>query len=745
MKPDKGNNKKNALGLISIILWALVLTMLFRSCSSSYASANQVQVDYSTFREWVTAGLVESVRMDSSTYTITLKEGKEEEALAYLDETTTHQGSGMFSWMPMNNNKETEYVTTVPPVTDVNIYDMLDEYDVESYGSDPVDPSSYILSLLITTLLPIVIMVGAMMFLFRGIGGKGGMGGLGGVGKANAKVYVEKKTGVTFRDVAGQDEAKESLEEIIDILHNPQKYTEIGAKLPKGALLVGPPGTGKTLLAKAVAGEAGVPFFSISGSDFVEMFVGVGASRVRDLFKEASKMAPCIIFIDEIDTIGKSRDNRMGGNDEREQTLNQLLAELDGFDPGKGVIVLGATNRPEVLDKALLRPGRFDRRITIDRPNLAGRLATLQVHTRKIKLAEDVDLKKIALATAGTVGADLANLVNEAALRAVRHGRRLVTQEDLLASFEFVIAGSEKKNSVLTEFERKLVAYHEVGHAMVAYKQKNAEPVQKITIVPHTEGSLGYTLLMPEEDKTNLRTKEELMAKISVSMGGRAAEQVVMNTMTNGASQDIQEATNIARNMVAMFGMSEEFGMMALGSVRNQYLDGGYGLDCAQDTAAVMDKAVKAILDVCYADAVKVIQENLEDMHKVVAYLLEKETITGSEMVAIIEGRDPALVEDAYASTRKSDKDFRPSVPDVIEAPAKHIHMVSEEVKAPALEDGNAENGEDDQEDKPTDGETPAGEAPSQGESADGQPAEEAPSLPEQLSASEEHEEKKPE
>ena len=745
MKPDKGNNKKNALGLISIILWALVLTMLFRSCSSSYASANQVQVDYSTFREWVTAGLVESVRMDSSTYTITLKEGKEEEALAYLDETTTHQGSGMFSWMPMNNNKETEYVTTVPPVTDVNIYDMLDEYDVESYGSDPVDPSSYILSLLITTLLPIVIMVGAMMFLFRGIGGKGGMGGLGGVGKANAKVYVEKKTGVTFRDVAGQDEAKESLEEIIDILHNPQKYTEIGAKLPKGALLVGPPGTGKTLLAKAVAGEAGVPFFSISGSDFVEMFVGVGASRVRDLFKEASKMAPCIIFIDEIDTIGKSRDNRMGGNDEREQTLNQLLAELDGFDPGKGVIVLGATNRPEVLDKALLRPGRFDRRITIDRPNLAGRLATLQVHTRKIKLAEDVDLKKIALATAGTVGADLANLVNEAALRAVRHGRRLVTQEDLLASFEFVIAGSEKKNSVLTEFERKLVAYHEVGHAMVAYKQKNAEPVQKITIVPHTEGSLGYTLLMPEEDKTNLRTKEELMAKISVSMGGRAAEQVVMNTMTNGASQDIQEATNIARNMVAMFGMSEEFGMMALGSVRNQYLDGGYGLDCAQDTAAVMDKAVKAILDVCYADAVKVIQENLEDMHKVVAYLLEKETITGGEMVAIIEGRDPALVEDAYASTRKSDKDFRPSVPDVIEAPAKHIHMVSEEVKAPALEDGNAENGEDDQEDKPTDGETPAGEAPSQGESADGQPAEEAPSLPEQLSASEEHEEKKPE
>jgi cell division protease FtsH len=569
--------------------------------------------------------------------------------------------------------------------------------------------------MLLSYLLPVVIMVGAWMFLMRGMGGKGGIGGIGGVGKANAKVYVEKKTGVTFRDVAGQDEAKESLQEIIDILHNPQKYTEIGAKLPKGALLVGPPGTGKTLLAKAVAGEAGVPFFSISGSDFVEMFVGVGASRVRDLFKEAAKMAPCIIFIDEIDTIGKSRDNRMGGNDEREQTLNQLLAELDGFDPSKGIIVLGATNRPEVLDKALLRPGRFDRRITIDRPNLAGRLATLQVHTRKIRLAEDVDLKKIALATAGCVGADLANLVNEAALRAVRNGRQLVTQEDLLASFEFVIAGSEKKNSVLTQFERKLVAYHEVGHAMVAYKQKNAEPVQKITIVPHTEGSLGYTLLMPEEDKTNLRTKEELMAKISVSMGGRAAEQVVLNTMTNGASQDIQEATNIARNMVAMFGMSEEFGMMALGSVRSQYLDGGYGLDCAQDTAAVMDKAVKAILDACYADAIQVIQENLEDMHKVVAYLLSKETITGGEMVAIIEGRDPSLVDDAYASSRKSQQDFRATHGPEIESPAKHIHIVSQEIKPPVQDEEDAQTPEE----TPEDPEPPQPPQPDQPDQAD--------------------------
>lgn len=672
------------MGLVTVLLWALTFALLFQSCSAGDSNANEVYVEYSTFKRWVEEEKVEKVLMQSDKYTITLREGVEvelpaaEEKPDLADQLLSQLNFGV-------KEEEPVYVTVPTPEIDFGIYELLEAHDTEYYDK-PADNSGYFMSLFLTTFLPLIVMVVLMIFMFRGVGGKGGIGGIGGVGKANAKVYVEKSTGVTFRDVAGQDEAKESLQEIIDILHTPQKYTEIGAKLPKGALLVGPPGTGKTLLAKAVAGEAGVPFFSISGSDFVEMFVGVGASRVRDLFKEASKMAPCIIFIDEIDTIGKSRDNRMGGNDEREQTLNQLLAELDGFDPGKGVIVLGATNRPEVLDKALLRPGRFDRRITIDRPNLAGRLATLQVHTRKIKLAEDVDLKKIALATAGCVGADLANLVNEAALRAVRKGRKAVNQEDLLASFEFVIAGSEKKNSVLTEFEKKLVAYHEVGHAMVAYKQKNAEPVQKITIVPHTEGSLGYTLLMPEEDKTNLRTKEELMAKIAVSMGGRAAEQVVLNTMTNGASQDIQDATNVARNMVAMFGMSEEFGMMALGSVRSQYLDGGYGLDCAQDTAAVMDKAVKAILDVCYQEAVKVIQESLEDMHKVVAYLLEKETITGGEMVAIIEGRDPALVEGAYSSTRKVGG-FRPSQAEVIEAPAKHIHMVSEPVQTPALEE----------------------------------------------------------
>ena len=720
MKPDKGNNKRNTFGLITLILWALVLTFLFRSCSSSYASANEVQVDYSTFKQWVQQDKVDRVLMQSGKYTITLKEGVTVE----VPEQNSSTSSIFYNWMG-NQDRETVYVTTPTPVADLELYSLMESHGVDYYDK-PVDSSTQIMYLLLSYLLPVVIMVGAMMFLFRGVGGKGGMGGLGGVGKANAKVYVEKKTGVTFRDVAGQDEAKESLQEIIDILHNPQKYTDIGAKLPKGVLLVGPPGTGKTLLAKAVAGEAGVPFFSISGSDFVEMFVGVGASRVRDLFKEASKMAPCIIFIDEIDTIGKSRDNRMGGNDEREQTLNQLLAELDGFDPGKGVIVLGATNRPEVLDKALLRPGRFDRRITIDRPNLAGRMATLQVHTRKIKLAEDVNLKKIALATAGCVGADLANLVNEAALRAVRNGRRLVTQEDLLASFEFVIAGSEKKNSVLTEFEKKLVAYHEVGHAMVAYKQKNAEPVQKITIVPHTEGSLGYTLLMPEEDKTNLRTREELMAKITVSMGGRAAEEVVLHTMTNGASQDIQEATSIARNMVAMYGMSDEFGMMALGSVRNQYLDGGYGLDCAQDTAAAMDKQVKLILEQCYHDAVELLKENMDDMHKVVAYLLEKETITGGEMVAIIQGRDPALVEDAYASTHARQR----PLPGDIEPPARNIHMVSESIPAPAPqeEDQNGQSGQQDgQNDQSS--ETPA-DQPQADAQADAQPETPAESQP---------------
>ena len=696
-KKNNQNNKNNGSwrGVATLVGWALLLTILI-SYASSYMSgagnqSSTVTLDYSQFVEMVENGEVSSVDFSNSEniLIITPKDGyvyTDEDGRAFTKGTNA-QGEEYYTFTGTGGREQQTdlKLITVQIQSNDAVIGFLQANGVTDYNEDYQPPISPLLGILVSYVLPFILIFATFSLLMGWMakkGGMGGMGGIGGVGKANAKVYMEKSTGVTFRDVAGQDEAKESLTEIIDFLHNPGKYTEIGAKLPKGALLVGPPGTGKTLLAKAVAGEANVPFFSISGSDFVEMFVGVGASRVRDLFKEASKVAPCIVFIDEIDTIGKSRDNRMGGNDEREQTLNQLLAEMDGFDPTKGIILLAATNRPEVLDQALLRPGRFDRRIIIDRPNLAGRLATLQVHTRNIKLAEDVNLKKVALATAGCVGADLANLVNEAALRAVRKGRKLVTQEDLLAAFELVIAGTEKKGSVLTEFEKKLVAYHEVGHAMVAYKQKNTEPVQKITIVPHTQGSLGYTLLMPEEDKTELRTKDELMAKITVSMGGRAAEEVVMNTMTNGASQDIQDATSVARNMVAMFGMSEEFGMMALASRRNQYLDGGYGMDCAQDTAAQMDKAVKEILDKCYQDAVEILKANREDMDKVVAYLLEKETITGAEMVAIIEGRDPELVDDPYASTTQ-DKGFRPSVPESIEPAAKKVHMISQKIEAP--------------------------------------------------------------
>ncbi|MBR2048466.1 MAG: ATP-dependent zinc metalloprotease FtsH [Oscillospiraceae bacterium] len=463
------------------------------------------------------------------------------------------------------------------------------------------------------------------------------MGNLdGGFGKSKAKVLMEKQTGVTFADVAGQDEAKESLKEIIDFLHNPQKYADIGAKLPKGALLVGSPGTGKTLIAKAVAGEADVPFFYITGSDFVEMFVGMGASRVRDLFQQASKVAPCIIFIDEIDAVGRSRDNRYGGNSEQEQTLNQLLSEIDGFDSTKGIVCLAATNRPEILDKALLRPGRFDRRIIVDRPNLQGRLDTLKVHTRKIKLAEDVDLNKIAQQTAGAVGADLANLVNEAALRAVRHGRQAVNQEDLLVSFETVIAGTEKKNTVLSDTEKRLVAYHEVGHALVSALEKRDMPVSKITIVPHTTGALGYTLYLPEEEKY-LSSRDELLSELRGILGGRAAEQVVFSTMTNGASNDIQKATSLARHMVMLYGMSEELGLMATASVHNQYLEGSVQMDCSQETAAKVDAAVQKLLNQSLEDAKRVLTENRALLDEISEYLLLKETITGEELMNFVE------------------------------------------------------------------------------------------------------------
>ena len=705
MKPQKRNSQNNnnnkpnnIVGLVSLICWALLATVLINSCTSMYRSANEVEVDYSTFRQWVEEDKVEYVGMEGNKYTITLREGVEVELPQEQE-----QGSNALTAILGARNVEVVYVTAPPPVADLELYDLMDAHSTD-YGAPMVEESSYLLSVLLSYMLPMLLMVGVTILLFRGMSGKGGIGGIGGVGKANAKVYVEKKTGVTFNDVAGQDEAKESLQEIIDILHNPGKYTEIGAKLPKGVLLVGSPGTGKTLLAKAVAGEANVPFFSISGSDFVEMFVGVGASRVRDLFKEASKMAPCIIFIDEIDTIGKSRDNRLGGNDEREQTLNQLLAELDGFDPTKGVIVLAATNRPEVLDKALLRPGRFDRRITVDRPNLAGRLATLQVHTRNIRLAEDVDLNKIAQATAGCVGSDLANLANEAALRAVRHGRKFVNQEDLLVSFEVVIAGTEKKGTVLTEREKKLIAYHEVGHALVAARQQGTEPVSKITIVPHTQGALGYTMQTPEEEKF-LMDKEELLAKIRIMLGGRAAEEVVFHTKTTGAANDIERATDMARKLVTMFGMSDKFGMMGLATVQNQFLDGGYGLNCAQDTAAAIDQEVMEIIETCHRDEVQMLLDNREMLDKIAGYLLEKETITGQEMMAILEGRDPALV-DNYGMNRD-----RSRLTGDVEPPARAIHIVSQPIEAPPREEPEQPQEEPDAPGAPEEPEEAAGEA----------------------------------
>ena len=498
------------------------------------------------------------------------------------------------------------------------------------------------------------VMLGAT-FLFMNMLSKrmGSDGMMGGLGKSKARVYMEKQTGVTFKDVAGQDEAKESLQEIIDFLHNPQKYTDIGAKLPKGALLVGSPGTGKTLLAKAVAGEADVPFFSMSGSDFVEMFVGMGASRVRDLFKEAAKVAPCIIFIDEIDAVGRSRDSRLGSNTEQEQTLNQLLNEIDGFEPTKGIVCLAATNRPEILDPALLRPGRFDRRIIVDRPNLQGRLDTLKVHTRKIKLSDDVDLRKIAQATAGAVGADLANLVNEAALRAVRQGRKMVNQEDLLVSFETVIAGTEKKNTVLTDMEKRLVAYHEVGHALIAALEKHSQPVSKITIVPHTSGALGYTMQMPEEEKF-LHTAEELMTQLRTLVGGRAAEAVVFGVKTTGASNDIQRATGLARNMVAMYGMSEELGLMAPATVSHQYLEGQAYLDCSQETSAQVDHAVRKLLDKVFAQAKQILVDNRALLDEISEYLLVKETITGEELMAYINADKQQLPAPAEETAQEN-------------------------------------------------------------------------------------------
>ena len=603
-----GRNNRGGQGIMAFILLTLVALFVYALISNSISHASTQEKSYSDFIKQLDKGNVKSVEFDSyeidyklvddghKDYDITYYTGRvaDDELVPTLKKAKTSEG------------KSIEIKAAIPDNTSTWIFNIL----------------SFIVQLILLWVL--------LAFVSKKMGGSMGMG----VGKSTAKVYVEKSTGVNFKDVAGQDEAKESLQEVVDFLHNPKRYTDIGAKLPKGALLVGPPGTGKTLLAKAVAGEAGVPFFSLAGSDFVEMFVGVGASRVRDLFKEAQKMAPCIIFIDEIDAIGKSRDSRYGGgNDEREQTLNQLLAEMDGFDTSKGLLILAATNRPEVLDKALLRPGRFDRRIIVDKPDLKGRLETLKVHSKDVKMDESVDLDALALATAGLVGSDLANMINEAAINAVKNGRQLVNQSDLFEAFELVaVGGKEKKDRVMSDKERKIVSYHEVGHALVSALQKNTEPVQKITIVPRTMGALGYTLQTPEEEKY-LETKDELLAKITTYMAGRAAEVLVFNSVTSGAANDIENATKIARAMVTMYGMSDKFGMMCLATVQNQYLEGGAGLICGENTASQIDDEVLSIINSSYAEAMKLLDENREILDSISDYLYQKETITGKEFM----------------------------------------------------------------------------------------------------------------
>lgn len=603
-----GRNNRGGQGIMAFILLTLVALFVYALISNSISHASTQEKSYSDFIKQLDKGNVKSVEFDSyeidyklvddghKNYDITYYTGRvaDDELVPTLKKAKTSEG------------KSIEIKAAIPDNTSTWIFNIL------------------------SFIVPLILLWVLLAFVSKKMGGSMGMG----VGKSTAKVYVEKSTGVTFKDVAGQDEAKESLQEVVDFLHNPKRYTDIGAKLPKGALLVGPPGTGKTLLAKAVAGEAGVPFFSLAGSDFVEMFVGVGASRVRDLFKEAQKMAPCIIFIDEIDAIGKSRDSRYGGgNDEREQTLNQLLAEMDGFDTSKGLLILAATNRPEVLDKALLRPGRFDRRIIVDKPDLKGRLETLKVHSKDVKMDESVDLDALALATAGLVGSELANMINEAAINAVKNGRQLVNQSDLFEAFELVaVGGKEKKDRVMSDKERKIVSYHEVGHALVSALQKNTEPVQKITIVPRTMGALGYTLQTPEEEKY-LETKDELLAKITTYMAGRAAEVLVFNSVTSGAANDIENATKIARAMVTMYGMSDKFGMMCLATVQNQYLEGGAGLICGENTASQIDDEVLSIINSSYAEAMKLLDENREILDSISDYLYEKETITGKEFM----------------------------------------------------------------------------------------------------------------
>ena len=626
---NQNNNKndKNGQMLLMFIVVTLIALFIMSLISRWETSMTAQEISYTDFIQMVNEDKVKSVEFDSQQINITPKTDKGMSLITYYTGYIRDD-----SLLPLLMDKQIEVKATIPDNTSTWVYNIL----------------SFVIPLLLVWIL--------LGFLMKRMGG----GGMMGVGKSNAKVYVEKTTGVTFKDVAGQDEAKESLQEVVDFLHNPKKYTEIGAKLPKGALLVGPPGTGKTLLAKAVAGEAGVPFFSLAGSDFVEMFVGVGASRVRDLFKEAQKQAPCIIFIDEIDAIGKSRDSRYGGgNDEREQTLNQLLAEMDGFDTSKGLLILAATNRPEVLDKALLRPGRFDRRIIVDKPDLKGRLETLKVHSKDVLMADDVDLEALALASAGLVGSDLANMINEAAINAVKNGRKYVTQADLFEAFEIVaVGGKEKKDRAMSKKERKIVSYHEVGHAMVTALQKNTEPVQKITIVPRTMGALGYTLQTPEEEKY-LQTKEELEAKIVTYMGGRAAEEIVFHSVTSGAAHDIEQATKIAIPMITQFGMSDKFGMMSLASVENQYLEGRASLNCGEATAAEIDKEVLKMIQDSYAEAIRLLTENRDILDHIADYLYEHETITGKEFMQIfrkLKGLPDPEEEKTESENTDSDK-----------------------------------------------------------------------------------------
>ena len=637
-KPQNGDDGRQGRRIVFLMVAALIATLLINSLYTTIANAYLSEITYNEFQTYLDKDEIAELEFQSDRMVIlTRDEAKKPSAQQRL-----------------------YYTGYIPNVSNDELKARLDAQGVE-YNTEIVEQASPIVTFVVTWLLPVIIMYALFSLLMRSMTKRMG-GGIGGIGESKAKVYMEKSTGVTFADVAGQDEAKESLVEIIDFLHNPQKYAAIGAKLPKGVLLVGPPGTGKTLLAKAVAGEANVPFFSISGSDFVEMFVGVGASRVRDLFQQAAKVAPAIIFIDEIDAIGRTRDSKFGGNDEREQTLNQLLAEIDGFDSSKGVVILAATNRPEILDKALLRAGRFDRRIIVDRPNLAGRYQTLRVHTKNIKLAEDVDLHKIAQATAGAVGADLANLVNEAALRAVRMGRKAVNQQDLLTSFELVIAGTEKKGTVLTDTEKRIVSYHEVGHALVAALQKHSQPVSKITIVPHTSGALGYTMQMPEEEKF-LSSKEELIVELQTMLGGRAAEQVVFGIATTGASNDIERATELARKMVTQYGMSDRLGLMALSTVSNPYLDGSTMMNCADSTSSAADEEIHKLLMDCYADAKNILVEHRALLDEIAMYLLSKETITGDEFMAYVNA-DSKKLTDGSEAEEAPEQDEAPSETD---------------------------------------------------------------------------------